>query len=105
MRFTKFLALFFRDFFKITGQNVTKHTLFELIFNLAPDDAIPAENNSLLTMVSAEITLPHVIFSGTKTWNGSFYCLQERPLMQSIKGRRLIVNLLDQSFCAHCVVI
>ena len=30
---------------------------------------------------------------------------QERPLMQSIKGRRLIVNLLDQSFCAHCVVI
>jgi len=32
-------------------------------------------------------------------------CLQERPLMQSIKGRRLIVNLLDQSFCAHCVVI
>jgi len=31
--------------------------------------------------------------------------IQERPLMQSIKGRRLIVNLLDQSFCAHCVVI
>jgi len=45
VRFTKFVASIFRDFFKTTGQNVTKHTSFERSFNLAPDDVIPAENN------------------------------------------------------------
>jgi len=56
VRFTKLLASIFRDFFKSTEQNVTKHTLFERILILAPDDAIPAENNSLLTIVPAEMT-------------------------------------------------
>ena len=66
MRFTKFVAAMFLDFFKSTGQNVTKHALFERIINLAPEDAIPAENNSLLTMLSAEMTFPHVNLSGFK---------------------------------------
>ena len=43
VRFTKFVASIFRDFFKTTGQNVTKHTSFERSFNLAPDDVVPAE--------------------------------------------------------------
>jgi len=54
------VASIFRDFFRITGQNVTKHTSFERSFNLAPDDVIPAENNSLLPEFSAEMTFPHV---------------------------------------------
>ena len=62
MRFTKFVASIFRDFFKSTGQNVTKHTSFERSFNLASDDVIPAENNSLLPEFSAEMTFPHVKF-------------------------------------------
>ena len=49
--------------------------MFERKFNLAPYDAVTAENNLLLTMVSAEMTLPHINFSGTKIWNDSFYCL------------------------------
>ena len=60
VRFTKFVASIFRDFIKSTGQNVTKHTSFERSFNLASEDAIPAEKNSLLPEFSAEMTFPHV---------------------------------------------
>jgi len=66
LRFTKFVALIIRDFFKSTGQNVTKYTSFERIFNLAPHDAIPYENNSLLTIFSAKMTFSHVKCSGFK---------------------------------------
>jgi len=65
----------FHDYFKSVGQNVRKHTLFERIFILAPNDAIPAENNSFLTMLSAEMTFRYVKFSGLKVWNGLFYRL------------------------------
>ena len=40
VRFTKFVASIFRDFFKSTGQNVTKHTSLEFFFNLASVDAV-----------------------------------------------------------------
>ena len=46
VRFTMFVASIFRDFFKSTGQNKTKRTLFERIFNVASDDVISADNNS-----------------------------------------------------------
>ena len=37
-----------RVFFKRGEQNVTKQTLFERSFSFASDNAIPADNNSLL---------------------------------------------------------
>ena len=46
VRFTKFGASIFRDFFKRTGQNKIKRTLFERIFNVASHDVISANNNS-----------------------------------------------------------
>jgi len=49
--------------------------LFERIFNVASYDVISADNNSLLTMLSAEMTFSHVKFSGFKVWIGLFYCL------------------------------
>jgi len=60
------VASIFRDFFNSSGQNVTKHTMFGRFFNLTPDDAIPDENNSLLTKLLAEITFPRVKFSVIK---------------------------------------
>jgi len=46
VRFTKFVASIFRDFYKSTGQNKTKRTLLERVFNRASDDVISADNNS-----------------------------------------------------------
>jgi len=44
--FTWFVSSIFCDFFKSTGQNRTKRTLLERIFNVASDDVISADNNS-----------------------------------------------------------
>jgi len=55
------VALIFRDFYKSTGQNKTKRTLLERVFNLASDDVISADNKSLLTMLSAEMTFRVVL--------------------------------------------
>jgi len=42
--FHEFVANIVYYFFKRTGQNVTKRTLFEIIFNIAIDKVIPIEN-------------------------------------------------------------
>jgi len=70
VRFTMFVALSFRDFVTSTGQNVTTRTSFERIFNHAPKNDIPAENNLFLTMLPAEMAFPHVNCSGFKVCNG-----------------------------------
>jgi len=84
----------FHNFFEGVGQNVRKHTLFERIFILAPNDAIHAENNSFLTMLSAEMTFRYV-FSGFKVWNGFFYCLSRGSNKYDVT---LIVSLVKTNY-------
>jgi len=84
VRFTKFVASIFRDFFKSTGQNVTKHTSFERSFNLASGDVIPAGNNSLLPEFSAEMTFPHVK-------NRQFLSILEQSILSYREFNRLLI--------------
>ena len=84
VRFTKFVASIFRDFFKSTEHNVTKYTSFERSFNIDTENAIPAENNLLLPKFSAEMTVSHIK-------NRLFLSILEQSILSYREFNRLLI--------------